>query len=349
MTRIDVIFQKVISNRYVQHLAFWIFSFSLLTYSFAQGNELGPIDWIYTGLFHISAVFVVYVNVLVLIPHILQKRKYLLYGVAALLLISVGVALNIWSFNVLAGLIFKNYYFISSLTIPGLLGILGSYLAVSTILKLSKSWIQLQRAETKLNRAKRNQQEAEMKALKNKIQPHFMLNSLNNIYAMSLQKDPRTPEFVMQLSETVRYLLHEADLEKVPLTSELDFLERYVSLQKVRMDFPETIDFNIQGKVDGQEIAPLLLLPIVENCFKHGLKGKASEAEIQIQIEIGEKELQLHATNKKSKNAESAFIESGIGLDNLKRRLRILYGHHFTLNIEDDMHRYQTDLKIPLS
>lgn len=349
MSRIDIIFQKIISNRYIQHLAFWIFSFTLLLNLFAKDHELAPIDWIYTSLFHISAVFVVYINVLILIPRILQKRKYFLYVLAAFFLISVGVVLNIWSYDMLAGILFKDFYFISSLTIPGLLGILGSYLAVSTILKLSKSWIQLQRAETKLNRAKRNQQEAEMKALKNKIQPHFMLNSLNNIYAMSLKKDPRTPEFVMQLSETVRYLLHEADLAKVPLTSELEFLERYVSLQKVRMDFPETIDFNIQGKVDGQEIAPLLLLPIVENCFKHGLKGKASEAEIQIQIQIGEKDLQLHASNKKSENAESAFTESGIGLDNLKRRLRILYGSHFTLDIEDDMQRYQTDLKIPLS
>jgi LytS/YehU family sensor histidine kinase len=170
--------------------------------------------------------------------------------------------------------------------------------------------------------------------LKTQLNPHFLFNTLNNLYGLALRADSQTPEMISQLAEMMRYTLYESNAEKVPIDKELAYLKNYVMLEKRRYKADTEIIFNIDdGQLDGQIIAPLLTFTFVENGFKYGLKSK-NERFLKISIFIKNDTFYFSILNdKEEKKIANEF--GGIGLLNTKKRLELIYPGKHKLKIED--------------
>jgi sensor histidine kinase YesM len=341
---------QIVSNKWIQHLAFWSVSFALLIHLFAYNIEIEKVDWIYTGLFHMSLLFVVYANILLLIPRFLKKGKEFIYIGVGLLTILAGVYMNHATYLYIAGILFPNYFFTSAYSTLSLSGILGSYFIISTLLHLSKSWVQMQRLEKILLKTEKEKKQSELTALHAQINPHFMMNSLNNLYGLALESDVRTPDMILKLSETMQHLLYKTNNDVVMLGEEISFLNQYVDLEKLRTDYPERINCTWEGDVGNKKIAPLLLLPLIENAFKHGFASEEKNATIQIHGNIEETSITLTVENKINVSPKAPHHKpSGLGLDNLKKRLEILYPNKHDLTNIESLTSYVAQIKLPLS
>lgn len=184
--------------------------------------------------------------------------------------------------------------------------------------------------------------------MKSQVNPHFFFNSLNSIYSLALKKDDRAPEVILKLSQLMRYMLYEVGEEKVALEKELELMKAYVELQRLRADDSTLIHFNIEGDIEGKLIAPLLFFPLVENSFKHGVKGTSNEGFVTINLQIEGQNLSLKIANNKGETddvEEGKF--GGIGIENVKKRLKLIYPNS-ELIIEDKAESFKVEVKIEL-
>ena len=240
MSKVQVKFRdflvKVSQVRILQHLLFWAISFTVLLYFFNTSNKIEKIDIIYTAIFHISLVTGVYLNLLVLIPLFLKKDRYLLYGLLLLAVIAGTAGFNLLTFNKLIDYVLPGYYFISYYEFNDILIFVIVYIGLTTLLKLSKSWFLLMEADHRLMRAEKEKINNELLALRSQINPHFLFNSLNSIYSLALHQSGKTPAAILKISDLMRYMLYEANEDKVLLKNELQFLENYFELQKLEFE-----------------------------------------------------------------------------------------------------------------
>jgi len=186
--------------------------------------------------------------------------------------------------------------------------------------------------EGRAQQLKKEKLEAELKFLKAQIHPHFLFNLLNNIYGLSLANSPKTPELILKLSSLLNYILYECNVPLVSLDKEIELLKDYISLEKIRYGERLSISFNVIGNTGGIKIAPLLLFPFVENSFKHGASNEPDDSWIEINLEVNPNQLILSVKNSYTHAAESE--QSGIGLQNVKRQLELLYKDKHILNFE---------------
>lgn len=188
--------------------------------------------------------------------------------------------------------------------------------------------------------------EAELAFLRSQISPHFLFNSLNNIYALSYKKSDKTPEAILKLSELIRYMLYEKK-ELVLLTKEWDYVTHYISLQQLRYDYPLPITMMNKGDLTGVQIPPYLLIPFVENAFKHGDFSDPS-VPLYINIEVQGNNLNLRVVNKIVQQQQKSK-EGGIGLENVQRRLALLYPHQHSLDLQEQDGTFSIRLNIQLA
>lgn len=188
-------------------------------------------------------------------------------------------------------------------------------------------------------------QAAELAFLKSQINPHFLFNTLNNIYSLVYKKADSAPDAVLKLSEMMRYMLYESNEGKVDLAKEIKYLQNFTALQKLRYYGPQFVHFDILGEVDGLHIAPLLLIAFVENAFKH---GDVSNAQFPLSIVMMIHQQNLHLEVKNRKSRQNKDEEGGIGLQNVKRRLDLLYKDRYSLDIEDSPDHYRCELNLML-
>jgi sensor histidine kinase YesM len=349
ITNIRRLFLKLAGDRTLQHIMFWAFSYVFLVNFFSTSNRVEKIDYIYTALFHVSLAMAVYLNIWVLIPRVLQQGRYLIYFVCIMALIYFSAMFNQITFNHLVDLILPQYYFISFYDIDDILKFVFVYVALTSLLKLSKGWFLLTQTEKQIMLIRQEKIESELKALKSQINPHFLFNSLNNIYSLSMGESGKAPAAILRLSDLMRYMLYESNEEKVPLEKEIDFLENYIDLQRLRSDRRSKIEYNRNGSPDGLKIAPLLFLPLVENSFKHGIKGDPAGGYVKIMVEIGENILEISIENNKGMVDEIEDLEnSGIGLANVKRRMELLYPEKSLLEINETESYFKVKLKLEL-
>lgn len=191
-----------------------------------------------------------------------------------------------------------------------------------------------------LNEQQQNQKlaqqkiEAELKYLKNQIQPHFLFNTLNNIYGMILSNDPKAANYMVQLSEILSYMLYECNVEEMPLLKEVEILENFIALERLRYHRKLVFKYNKNISSPSLKIAPLLLIPIVENAFKHGPAKEEGESSIFVQLETQGNILYFSVENTYNKKRDLQNIQSGIGLENIKKRLKFQYPDLHTLKID---------------
>lgn len=188
----------------------------------------------------------------------------------------------------------------------------------------------------------------ELGQLKSQVQPHFFFNTLNNLYALSLQGSPKTSVTIANLSGIMRYVLYETQQEKVLLAKEIAFLHSYIDLERIRHTDENSIHFAVQGNADGILVEPLLFLPLVENCFKHSLQHKIPGNQVQIMMTIDEEEINFQTSNLVNKQPAAIPTEGGIGLANVRKRLELLYPNRHQLTVNEEEYRFIVTLSIQL-
>ncbi len=342
------IIREISANRFLQHMLFWAFSFYALLYFFVNHQKITSIDYLYTFLFHFTLILGVYVNLNVLIPVFLRSGKYLKYLVWVTFTVIVCTQFNIFFFAYAVDYIFPGYYFISYYDFFDIILFFVVYLGLTTLLKFSKAWFQLADSEKKLSQAMREKLDAELNALKAQINPHFLFNSLNNLYGLALHDHKKAATFILKLSDIIRYMIYEVNEDFVSLKKELEFIENYVELQKLRSGSEAKISLVVVGNINDQQIAPLLFIPFIENSFKYGIQGNIGATFVYIRIEVIEKDLTLKVENKKGdyEQVEKQQV-GGIGLRNVRKRLHLIYPGKHTLLIEDkDQYAVTLNLKI---
>jgi Histidine kinase len=203
------------------------------------------------------------------------------------------------------------------------------------------------RTNERLISARQEKIEAELLYLKAQINPHFLFNTLNTIYALSLAKSERTPDAVVQLSGMMRHVLVDSQKEKVSLDKELDYVRNYVELQKLRIDSGVKLNFTISGDTESKQIAPLLLIPFIENAFKYGVNPEQN-SEIKIEIKTDGDILTMNVSNRKVDVVIGAEERTGVGLKNVKNRLRLIYHDRHQLQISEDLNSFDSTLTILL-
>lgn len=305
--------------------------------------EIQKIDIIYTAIFHLPLFLVVYFNLQVSFPLFFEKRKYLIYLFSVMVTVLLGVGFYFLLFNHWIDHIFPGYYFIAYYSFWDISLFFIIYLSVSGLLHLARGWFQLQELE-------KEKTSAELKALKSQLNPHFLFNSLNNIYSLSRKKSPLVPEIIVKLSDLMRHIIYESDVEFIPLENEVEMVKNYIELQNLRSPDPTRVKMEITGDMKGKKITPLLFLPFVENSFKHGLKGSTYDPYVRIKIESTAKVLYFNIVNKKGENIELADSKyKGIGIENVKKRLELMYPGKHSLVISDNGDKFEVNLQIQMS
>jgi LytS/YehU family sensor histidine kinase len=210
-------------------------------------------------------------------------------------------------------------------------------ISLSVALKMVAAWLQQERERARLEAEKRD---AELAGLRSQLNPHFLFNTLNNIYALTLSDGGRAREAIHALGTILRYVLY-TDAESVPLESELDFVRNYVELMKLRTSPGVSISLSLPPGGNDLRIAPLMLMALVENGFKHGVSGTADDKSvIGISIRVEGQSMECVVENSDFPKADTDRSGSGIGIGNLRRRLALLYpaSHNLTFDRREGMH-----------
>lgn len=235
----------------------------------------------------------------------------------------------------------KDPFFYFPKIVKFFVGIYPVVFAALTI-KLLKYWYANQQAQQVLTKEKL---EAELKFLKTQIHPHFLFNTLNNLYALTLKKSEKAPEMVLKLSELINYMLYECVADEVPLNKEVKFIQNYISIEKMRYGDKLEVDVRVQGDTASSRLAPMIILPFVENCFKHGASEELQQGWVTVQIEASPETILIKVENSKA-HTENNHNGTGIGVQNVKRRLSLLYPNRHELKILDGKETFLVILTI---
>jgi sensor histidine kinase YesM len=334
--------------RVLQHLAFWGVAFIALLNIFTIGFDIKKIDYIYTTLFIGTIVWGIYINLFILIPKLLRGWLILLY----IVLISGTVALTAYAnemfFMHLSDYLLPGYYFISYYEFSSIVLFSASLFAITTLLKLSKSWFATLERDKQIAQINAEKRAVELSSLKEQIHPHFLFNTLNGIYSQALDNSKETPNSVLLLSEMLRYMIYEANEDFITLKKEIDYVQRFVSLLKQKTDYPERVTINVDGYSDDIKIAPLLFSPLIDNAYKHGLMRDIRHSYVNIDILIADNGVVTFTIKNNLSNNTDKKQNSfgGIGLNNLTQRLKLIYPNRHTFNIDSSNNSFKVEMTI---
>lgn len=299
---------------------------------------------------------VFYINLLVFLPKIFEKGKYLYYALCVII-ITVSVHYLIEFTNDLlpkpdfSGIGGRGRMRSSGLR-PFLWLIFGS--VVNSILMLFFSSIIWFSVETRKRRQREialtsEKLQSEMQFLKTQINPHFLFNALNNIYSLSYNNSPQAPKMIMKLSEMLRYVVYDTSVKKVPLSEELSYIENYIDFQKLKIGKDIKVNLDIGEISDSYVIEPMLLIPFIENAFKHSNIESNPGSTIQVDIFTENGQINMIVINSVGSKTTEGNEEKGVGIENVKRRLELAYPEEYHLSQEVSEGMYRVHLKISLS
>jgi two-component system LytT family sensor kinase len=339
-------FIQISKNRIVQHTVFWVLYLGPCIHNLLSAD--GAKGFIPAAGIIIITLPVCYFNLYFLIPRFLLSEKVSTYSVLVTALTFFYAF--IWTLLYMASL---RYVFHSNRPVNYIEMYFGNLfdqsttIAITTALKLSKDWFRQQQRNKEL--AVQNMY-SEIRLLKSQINPHFLFNTLNSLYAFTLKKSDKAPETVLKLSYIMEYMIYDSNEAEVPLEKEIKYLQNYIDLERLRQTEKNEIIFTVCGDVCNQKIALLLLLPFIENAFKHGLHKITNLARVNIQIVLKGSSLQFVIENNKPATPIRAGGPcAGFGIKNVKSRLDLIYPDKFTLDIVDSADLYQVRLNLQLS
>ncbi len=334
---------KLVLEARIYHLFFWAFYVVIVAISLQLGRT--PREWLYFSALILSFhAAVSYFNNYFLVNRFLYHRQYLTYIVLLVLSILAAVfPISIIIHRLVKNQDLKNMVWSWNFFILIALSILFS-VVLSMVLKLLKNWYQ---EEQKNRQLRQVNLETELRFLKSQINPHFLFNSLNNLYALTLKKSDQAPEVVLRLSNILRYVLYETGEGKVNLEKEIQYLRDYIDLEKIRAGERVDIRFEVHGNPNGFQIEPMLLLTFVENSFKHGAAGVIQNAWIHANLFCTDHTLTfIIKNNKPGQNQGEQVNPGGIGMENIKKRLDLLYPEKHELLVFDEPDSFTVQLTL---
>lgn len=333
------------------HIAFWCVyaSFFLYQISFSFRGE-GP-DWeriIKDFSFHIIAMlFISYLNYFFFLPRFFKHKnvgRYFLEFIPVFVLL--GYLVLVGKQFLLADAPYAQRWLYS--TRFGVNVILSTLFLVFFVglLKFVEDWFELEARKKELENEKLT---SELRFLKAQINPHFLFNTLNNLYYLAFNNSPNTTEVIAKLSQMMRYMLYDSNHPQVPLSKEIEYIQSYISLEKLRLEQDVPIEFEVEGNTAGVTIVPLVLITFLENAFKHGVSNSAKNPWIKAKINVEKGICHYEVANSKiAESGKTVKEKSGIGLQNVKRRLDLSYPDNYQLNVEEKEDSYAVDLKLNL-
>ena len=343
---INFFFRKI-----VLHFIFWILVLIFFSYLLGAPNE----DLLNAGFFSAFllpvTVATTYTMIYYLIPHVLLQKKYLLFSLYSLYtLILSAFAIVISIFYGLVFLLDMNYSEMPPVGRSLLFMMVAVYLVVVlvgafTLLKQNYSSLTKNKIlENKILEAQLKLKEQELHYLKMQVHPHFLFNTLNTMYGHALKKSEETPDMILKLSNLLDYLLYQVDKPGVSLKSEIEHIKDYIALEQMRFRDNLRVDMDLPLNTENITIAPMMLIPLVENSFKHGeqIDGKLS---IHIKLKVDEDMLWFSIKNS-VKNKPPQNKLNGIGLKNLEKRLELLYRDNHSLLIHSNGISFEAQLSI---
>ena len=369
MEQYPFIFSDQLKYRLQRHIAFWLFwgLFLGFLYSFVSTESSAdylsrlPASLLNSFVFLLAHMFLSYSLMYFVIPRFVIKQRYWVAAFWVVVLFLVTAFLSVvLSVSVLPAIrayilgpedpaIYHNYQYNAVGIFLGLLAGLRGGITVGGIaaaIKLMKYWYVKEQRNLQLQKENIATQ---LQLLKAQVHPHFLFNTLNNIYSYSQTASPVTPTLVMGLSDMLRYMLYECNKPLVPLSKEIKMLKDYCALEKVRYDKHLDLQIDVPVLNDELLIAPLLLLPFVENCFKHGASNLLENAWISISIKTEGDQIKMKLINSKpldkNKGLESA---GGLGISNVKTRLQLLYEGKYELQTTNEEDIYIVMLQLQL-
>lgn len=333
------------------HLITWgiVFGFPLFFSAHREGGGVSAMNYVRHLCIPVAFAIVFYVNFLVLVPRLLlqnRRNRYILLNVA--LLIGVAVMIRVWQNLTVDPSRLMPPHGIPRGWIFFVRDILSLILTVmlSAAIRMSMQW---SKEQTARREAERQRAEAELKNLRNQLNPHFLLNTLNNIYALIAFDSEKAQEAVRELSRLLRYVLYDNRDDRVPLCKEIDFLRSYIELMRIRtsthVDITTRFDTDPESRTP---IAPLIFISLIENAFKHGI-SPIEKSFIRIELKETREEVVCRIANSNfPKSADRDKSGSGIGLEQVSRRLEMLYpgSYTWTHGTTDDGKVYESELCI---
>jgi two-component system, LytTR family, sensor kinase len=333
-------------NKTLQHILFWVIHVVFYGTLYGSFEDNYGQTYLEELMFLPVRVLFTYFTLYVLLPGFLLPGRYaaflglFLLGslVAGIMQRYVGFSLNYPMYH---PEFLRDPFFYFPKIVKTFVGIYP-VVFLALVIKLFKHWYATQQEQQILKEEKLS---AELKFLKTQIHPHFLFNTLNNLYALTLKKSERAPEMVLKLSELINYMLYECKSEEVDLSREIKFIQNYVDIEKMRYGDKLDVDLRVSGTVTDRKIAPLILLPFVENCFKHGASENLQQSWVKISVDSYADHLVIKVENSKS-GEKAGNGAAGIGIQNVRRRLDLLYGEKYQLKIINGEETYLVVLSI---
>lgn len=354
----NLIFSDKKPTRIKRHVIFWaifyIYQVVRMSFLFPSAHLWNSVILLLVssmlwGVFH--NILVTYTTAYYLIPKFFSKRRYLSFAIGLLVLLIIVAGYN-FLYTIIArkfthaiGTTKEQPYLYLRGSVIRLFGNAPLVCGLFVSLKALKNWHLKQLENEQLSREKTN---AELQLLKAQIHPHFLFNTLNNIYSFTLTKSPIASELVQKLSDMLNYMITDCDRLLVPVEKEIQLLKDYIGLEKVRYGDRLDIQMHVSGDCKNYTIVPLLMIPFVENSFKHGASMMRGKQWMHLVINIDENDLEFNLSNSKPSKPNAIKNKNGIGLLNVQKRLSLLYQdkHHLQINCTDNT--FSVYLKIEL-
>lgn len=334
------------------HLSFWCAYLSFLFYQII-GYQRGP-EFHWNHVIRIVSIQVVfaalisYLNYFYLQPRFLENKNVWVYLLEFSVPFALIMAVRIFVERSLADSDhnrYQEFLYTSRYLVQVLTTNLFIVIFVGMI-RFAVDWFEF---ESRQKAAENEKLTAELNFLKAQINPHFLFNTLNNLYYLAYSQSPNTTEVIAKLSQMMRYMIYDSNHPSVPLSKEIEYMQNYISLEKLRLNSQVPIRFEIEGDTHQATIVPLIFITFLENAFKHGISSNYAGAWVNISIKIKGKECIYSVENSKVENVSAKSEKSGIGLQNVHRRLELSYPGRYELKTEEGSNRYFVQLKITLS
>lgn len=335
------------------HLSFWCVyvSFNLYQVSVFQ-RRIETYDWskgIVMTLTQLSlTMLIAYLNYFYFLPRFLARKNLLRYLLELLVPFVVLIIIRVHLQRlIIDGYTHHDRYFYSSMFIVQMVAITLFIVIFIGLLRFVSDWFEFEATKKEVENEKLM---AELNFLKAQINPHFLFNTLNNLYYLAYTKSENTTEVIARLSHVMRYMIYDANHPRVLLSKEIEYMQDYISLERMRLNNQIPIRFTIEGDTESVSIAPLILITFLENAFKHGVTNNSTTAWVNISIRIHDNTCLYTVENSKLPSASGdKGGKSGIGLSNVKRRLELSYPERYFLTTEDLDDRYIVRLNLVLA
>jgi sensor histidine kinase YesM len=345
---IDIIKKGNRKHHLLQHLLFWLVSLVLFTVVlfYLRGDfKIENLDFTIATSILVTILLLslsVYINLLWLIPFFFNRRRFWQFSLLELANIALFILLNFYVSFIFEGGQHPNI--LGEIVAEFILVLI--FLIVSTLLKVMRDSITLQDVELRIKEVEKQKVEAELKALKMQVNPHFFFNTLNSLYSLSLDKSDKAPELILKLSDLMRYVIYESKDDLVAIEKQLEFLQSYVYLERLRSPEFLKISFLVTGDNPGLKVAPLLFIAFIENAFKHGSKDRSLEPFITIRLDLTSRTRIFFSVENTVDPGYKSKAMGGVGLANVKKQLELIYAGKYTLDISESHTGYKVELTI---